>query len=103
MELNEVDIGSLVCFRWNEGYEGMYLFLMCKLTPELVNAYYFAHSEPYTSEKGNREPIFPEAVYEKMETKNPIIESLMRTYDHNSKRKDFKCKIINHDFYGVLE
>lgn len=93
--------GALVCFRSTKYLDGF--VLISRWNEELRTAYLFAHSEPYTSQKGNREPFFPEAVFEPVAVSEQTPERLMSIYAENDKQPDFRSKILFQHLLYVLE
>ena len=109
MEISEAREGSIVCFR-GIGYFGLDNVndfyrrdvLITRLNAEIAEAYKFVHSKPYTPEKGNGEPIFPEAILEVVRLEDQTSKNLMEIYSR-SKKKPIRCKMHNFEFFMVLE
>ncbi len=99
MDYREVREGAVVCFR--NRVDGEFV-LISRWTREISEAYRFAHSEPYTPAKGNREPVFPDAIYESVEVPLQTVDRLKDLYGR-LERKPFRTKIHDHELFMVLE
>ena len=97
--VEDIPEDSLVCFRFDMDEEWI---LISRWTTEIKEAYLFAHSEPYTSQKGNTEPLFPEAVYEKIPLTEQTPEKLREFYQRSEKSPTFRTKIHSHELVYVL-
>lgn len=116
MNATEIPLEKIVCFKHSdfntpEEIAKSEWILFARWTAEIRDIYIFAHSKPYTGEKGNQEPIFQDAVY----TSVPVVlqekELLQRVYDasdkkrwgENTERGSFKTKIHSCHLLYLLE
>lgn len=105
MDPAEVPDNSIVCFKREYGW-----FLFARWTLELREDYEFAHSMPYTSQKGNREPTFQEALFihssdippPRPKDSDPTLEELKTAYRVNPHRQ-VRTKIIDGILMCVIE
>ena len=99
METQDITENSIVCFRREKDPEEV---LMARWTSELRTAYEFAHSLPYTPQKGNREPIFPEAVWRIIPVVDQTLTNLIRVYSESKKDAKFRTKIHSYNLLCLL-
>lgn len=109
MEIRAQDIpeNSVVCFRYSnfddpEDIVRSDVILMSRWTREIKSLYEFTHSEPYTPEKGNREPVFPQAVYKFVKLSDQTPENLKRIY-LESQKEPIRTKIQSCHLLFILE
>lgn len=99
----DIPENSIVCFKYVGSKSDDHVFILfSKWTPEIKSDYIFAHSQPYTSEKGNKEPIFPDAMYGYLKHEEQNIDDLRKIYEE-SEKGPYKTKIHDHKLICVLE
>lgn len=102
MLVEDVPLESIVCFEYlNTVHDSKKWVLISRWTEKIKEDYLFAHSQPYTSEKGNREPDFPDAIYEYVDSDKMDPKSLMEIY-RKKEKGPYKTKIHDHRFFCVL-